>query len=278
MIEIKALSPKVPLMLTDVPALAPAVQPERHNAAIIIFAAWNFAVKPIAIFRHAPHEGPGHFATFCDAHGLPWKMLCIDANDPVPTSPEAYSGLVFMGGPMSVNDDLPWIASTLALIRAAAAAGIPVLGHCLGGQLMARALGGSVGRNPIKEIGWGMVQVLESPVARDWFGAAKAFESFHWHGETFALPPGAERILESAHCANQAFALGPHLALQCHVEMTEAMIQSWCSAGTEEIAAAIASPAVQTPRQMQALNAANLPAMRAVAEQLYGRWARGLQR
>lgn len=265
-------------MPTIVAAYAPAAQSQRHNAAIIICAAGNFAVKPIAIFRHVAHEGPGHFATFCAAHALPWQMLCIDAGEPVPVTPEAFSGLVFMGGPMSVNDDLPWIAPALALIRAAAATGIPVLGHCLGGQLMAKALGGSVGRNPIKEIGWGTVRVLESPAARDWFGATKSFESFHWHGETFALPPGAERILESVYCANQAFALGPHLALQCHVEMTEAMIQSWCEVGADEIAAAIASPAVQAPRQMQAMNAANLPAMRAVAEQLYGRWARGLQR
>ncbi len=234
-------------------------------------------MKPIAIFRHAAHEGPGHFATFCDAHGLPWKLLRIDAGEPIPATPNDFSGLVFMGGPMSVNDDLPWIAPALALIRAAAAADLPVLGHCLGGQLMARALGGSVGRNPIKEIGWGAVRVLESPVARDWFAAVNTFESFHWHGETFAPPPGAERILESAYCANQAFALGPHLALQCHVEMTEAMIQSWCEVGAEEIAAAAASPAVQTAQQMRELNAANLPVMRAVAEQLYGRWTRGLQ-
>jgi GMP synthase-like glutamine amidotransferase len=234
-------------------------------------------VKPIAIFRHAPHEGPGHFAAFCDARSLPWQLIAIDAGDPLPTSPDAYSGLVFMGGPMSVNDDLPWIAPVLALIRAAAAVGIPVLGHCLGGQLMARALGGSVGRNPVKEIGWGSARVLASPVAAAWFGEIKQFEAFHWHGETFALPPGAERLLESDWCANQAFALGPNLALQCHVEMTEAMIKSWCDVGGDEIAAAIASPGVQTPRQMQALNEANLAPMRAVAEQLYGRWILGLR-
>jgi len=257
---------------------APAARPERHNAATTAVNVRLLAVKPIAIFRHAPQEGPGYFATFCDAQGLPWKLLRIDAGEPVPSAPGAFSGLVFMGGPMSVNDDLPWIAPVLALIRAAVAADIPVLGHCLGGQLMAKALGGSVGRNPVKEIGWGAVQVLDSPVARDWFGTVNTFASFHWHGETFTLPPAAERILESAHCANQAFALGPNLALQCHVEMTEAMIQSWCEVGADEIAAAAASPAVQTPQQMQALNAANLPAMRAVAEQLYGRWARGLKR
>ncbi len=236
-----------------------------------------FEVKPIAIFRHAPQEGPGFFATFCDAHGLPWQLIRIDAGDAPPASPETFAGLVFMGGAMSVNDDLPWIAPVLALIRSAAAAGIPLLGHCLGGQLIAKALGGAVGPNPVKEIGWGTARVLGSATARDWFGEIGSFEAFHWHGETFALPAGAERLLESAHCAHQAFALGPHLALQCHVEMTEDMIHSWCEIGADEIAEAGASPGVQTALEMRALNAVNLPALRAVAERLYGRWVQGLR-
>ena len=235
-------------------------------------------MKPIAIFRQAPHEGPGYFATFCETHGLPVQLIRIDAGDALPASPEAFAGLVFMGGPMSVNDDLPWIEPLLALIRQAVAAAIPVLGHCLGGQLIAKALGGTVGRNPIKEIGWGTVRVLPTPVARDWFGSLHRFESFHWHGETFSLPAGADRILESAHCANQAFALGPHLAMQCHVEMDEAMIRSWCEVGADEIAAAASSPGVQTAARMQKLNPANLPALQAVAEQLYRRWVLGLRR
>lgn len=234
-------------------------------------------MKPIAIFRHAPHEGPGYLADFCDAHDLPWQLIRIDAGEALPASVLAHSGLVFMGGPMSVNDDLPWIEPVLALIRAAVAADIPVLGHCLGGQLLAKAIGATVGRNPVKEIGWGTVRVLDTQQARDWFGPLQHFESFHWHGETFSLPPAAERILESAYCSNQAFVLGPHLGLQCHVEMTEAMIQSWCDIGAAEIAAAADSPAVQTAERMQSLNPVNLPAMRSVAERLYERWAKGLR-
>jgi GMP synthase-like glutamine amidotransferase len=79
-----------------------------------------------------------------------------------------------MGGPMSVNDDLPWIPPSLELIRAADAAGIPVIGHCLGGQLMAKAFGGTVGRNPVKEIGWGEVAATGAPEAADWLGDAAA--------------------------------------------------------------------------------------------------------
>lgn len=233
-------------------------------------------MKPIAIFRHAPIEGPGHFATFLGARNLPWQLFAIDSGDPVPGSPGAYSGLVFMGGPMSVNDDLPWIPATLALIRQAVAAGIPVLGHCLGGQLMAKALGGEITRNPIKEIGWGRVERTQAPEAAHWLGDTQAFDAFHWHGETFSIPPGATRILTNANCLNQAFAMGPHLGMQCHVEMTETMIRAWCEAGADEIATAD-SPAVQTPAQMQAQNATRLPAMSAVAETVYSRWINGLK-
>ncbi|MBI5331113.1 MAG: type 1 glutamine amidotransferase [Betaproteobacteria bacterium] len=234
-------------------------------------------MKPIAIFRHTSTEGPGVLADFLDARNLPWRLIAIDAGEAVPASPNAFAGLVFMGGPMSVNDDLPWIAPALDLIRAAVAQGIPVLGHCLGGQLMAKALGGVVGRNPVKEIGWGAAQVLDVPEARRWFGDTRAFTAFHWHGETFSLPPQAVRILESAHCVHQAFALGPHLAMQCHVEMTADMIRAWCEAGADEIAAATSSPAVQSPAAMQALNSTHLAPLNQIAQQIYSRWVEGLK-
>ncbi|TXT22616.1 MAG: glutamine amidotransferase class-I [Gallionellaceae bacterium] len=233
-------------------------------------------MKPVAIFRHAASEGPGYFADSLDGRAIPWQLICIDAGDAVPQDVGAFSGLVFMGGPMSVNDDLPWIPQVLALIRAAAARDIPVLGHCLGGQLMAKALGGAVTRNPVKEIGWGDVQVAGNETARAWFGEIRSFEAFHWHGETFSLPQGAVHLLSSAHCANQAFALGKHLALQCHVEMTAAMIREWCEVGAGEIAAASSSPAVQAAQTMQAQMADKLPQLHGVARQLYQRWVAGL--
>lgn len=233
-------------------------------------------MKPIAIFRHAPTEGPGHFASFLDTRKLPWRIIAIDQGEPVPASPDDFSGLVFMGGPMSVNDDLPWIPGILSLIRAAVAADIPVLGHCLGGQLIAKALGGSVGRNPVKEIGWGRVDVAATPEARRWFGDIAGFQAFHWHGETFSLPPGASCILSSPYCANQAYVMGKHLGMQCHVEMTEDMIRAWCDVGADEIAAAD-SPAVQAPAAMLAMNAVNLPELNRCAEQLYTHWIEGLR-
>jgi GMP synthase-like glutamine amidotransferase len=234
-------------------------------------------MKPVAIFRHFHTEGPGYFATFLDRHSIPWTLIRIDERKGVPPSPDGYSGLVFMGGPMSVNDPLPWIDRSCALIRAAFATDLPLLGHCLGGQLIAKALGGAVTRNPLKEIGWGTVRVLTGETARAWFGDLAGFETFHWHGETFSIPPGAERLLESAHCTNQAYALGNTLGMQCHVEMTEEMIRQWCADGAREIAAAD-SPAVQQPDAILAGMAPKVAALNAVADRLYTRWIAGLRR
>lgn len=234
-------------------------------------------MKPIAIFRHAAHEGPGYFAEFLDERKICWQLIAIDSGDAVPHSAEAYSGLVFMGGPMSVNDDLPWIPEVDALIRDAVARDVPVLGHCLGGQLMSKALGGVVSRNSVKEIGWGEVTVADNNIARGWFGDIKHFPAFHWHGETFTLPQGATHLLSSSHCANQAYAIGKHLAMQCHVEMTEEMIAKWCEVGAEELTASQGSPAVQQASEIQRRAAEELPRMRNVAIQLYTRWLGGLQ-
>jgi len=237
-------------------------------------------MKPVAIFRHSPGEGPGYFASFLEHHAIDQRLIHLDEGEAVPDGVEAFSGLCFMGGPMSVNDDLPWIAPVLALIRTAVAQGIPVLGHCLGGQLVSKALGGVVTKNAVKEIGWGEVRLaapaLGTALAQQWLGDIERFEAFHWHGETFSLPEGAHWLLQSAHCAHQAFVLGPHLALQCHVEMTEAMIRLWCRQWPDECAAPGAS--VQTPAQMQEDLAGRIARMRRAADRLYTRWIAGLDR
>ncbi|MFZ3018037.1 MAG: type 1 glutamine amidotransferase [Gallionella sp.] len=234
-------------------------------------------MNPIAIFRHAPTEGPGYLAEFLDSRRIPWQLIAIDAGDAVPHSAEAFSGLVFMGGPMSVNDDLPWIAQVEALIRDAVARDIPVLGHCLGGQLMSKALGGKVSRNPVKEIGWGEVSVANDDAAHAWFGETNHFNAFHWHGETFTLPQGATHLLSSVHCDYQAWAIGKHLALQCHVEMTSSMIASWCEVGADEVLAASASPAVQPVDEILRRAADELPQLHEAAARIYARWIAGLQ-
>lgn len=235
-------------------------------------------MKPVAIFRHARTEGPGYFAEFLDQHHIPWQLVRIDQGEALPVTAADFSGLAFMGGPMSVNDDLPWIPPVLALIREAIDKGIPVLGHCLGGQLMAKALGGTVTANPIKEIGWGELHVERTATAQHWFGNVASFQGFHWHGETFSLPPGATHLLSSQFCVNQAFALGKHLAFQCHIEMTTDMVREWCEVGAEELATAARSPGVQqTPAILLDLEP-RVQALNRVAAAVYAVWLEGLVR
>jgi GMP synthase-like glutamine amidotransferase len=234
-------------------------------------------MKPVAILRHAPTEGPGHFASFLDRHAIPWRVVAIDAGEAVPAGAGGYAGLAFLGGPMSVNDELPWIAPALALIGEARERGVPVIGHCLGGQLMAKAFGGAVSANPVREIGWGEVRVAGTPAARDWFGDIDAFTSFHWHGETFSIPAGASRIAGSRWCANQAFVLGPHLGMQCHVEMTAEMVELWCRAGARELERH-AGASVQSAAAIRAALPERIAALHAVADRLYTRWIAGLAR
>ncbi len=179
---------------------------------------------------------------------------------------------------MSVNDELPWIAPALQLIREAVRKDVPVIGHCLGGQLMSKAFGGAVRRNPYKEIGWGEVRVADNGVAREWLGELQAFETFQWHGETFSIPPGATRVLENAHCENQAFVLGKHLGLQCHVEMTEELIRLWVRGGADEMRAAARSPAVQSPEEITSDLESRLARLHEVANRLYDKWTESLSR
>jgi GMP synthase-like glutamine amidotransferase len=235
-------------------------------------------MKPVAIFRTSRTEGPGYFATYLERRSIPWKLVALDEGAGVPRDARRFSGLVFMGGPMSVNDELPWISPALELIRDAVHKDVPVLGHCLGGQLMSRAFGGTVRQNPVKEIGWGEVRVADNAVARAWLGELQSFLSFHWHGETFSIPPGATRILENENCANQAFALGVHLGMQCHVEMTEDLIRSWIASGGEEMAASAKSPAVQKPQEIERDLASRLDTLHQVASRLYDRWTANLRK
>jgi GMP synthase-like glutamine amidotransferase len=238
-------------------------------------------MKPVAVFQHCHNVQPGHFASFLDERAIPWQLIAIDRGDVLPHDIEAFSGLCFMGGPMSVNDDLPWIAPELALIRQAIAADMPVIGHCLGGQLMSLALGGEVTRNPVKEIGWGRVQATDASEADAWLGNTTSFDAYQWHGETFSLPKGAVRILGGEYCSNQAYVLGPHggihLGMQFHIEMTEALICDWNKDWADECDITKPLPlSVQTTERQLCDTPQALPIMRNVADRLYDKWIQGL--
>ncbi len=212
-------------------------------------------MKSVAIFRLFAIEGPGYLATFLDSHNIPWNLIKIDSGESFPSDSEEFSAL--------------------SLIKQAVERDIPVLGHCLGGQLMSKALGGQVIRGKTKEIGWGKVSVTDNSIAREWLGNLSEFDSFHWHGEVFTLPVGATQLLTNKYCENQAFAIGVHLGMQCHVEMTEEMVKIWYEVGSKEIANST-GPAVQVSKAAQKDLANRIFALNVIAERLYRKWITGL--
>jgi GMP synthase-like glutamine amidotransferase len=120
------------------------------------------------------------------------------------------------------------------------------------------------------------VDIADNEPARAWFGDTRSFLSFHWHGETFSIPPGGACIASSPHCDNQAFVLDRHLGMQFHVEMTPAIIRTWCESGKEELARC-ASATVQGAREIEAHMQSRVEVLNGVAARLYERWVSGLK-
>ena len=182
---------------------------------------------PILVLRHEPFEHLGHFAKILTTLGIPFVYR--DLGQPI--SLKGHSGVIIMGGPMSANDPLPGLAEELKLIEEALHTGSPVLGICLGSQLIAKALGARVYKNAWKEIGWAPVSFTEAGQADPLFrGMGPVTTLFHWHGETFDLPTGAEWLAYSERCRHQAFRYGGNAyGLQFHPEVTAPMISDWCT-------------------------------------------------
>lgn len=229
---------------------------------------------PIAIFQHVADDGPAYFASWLDQQGLPYRVYRLFGGDALPLDLLGHAGLCILGGPMSANDGLPYFPDLLARIREAVAQDKPVIGHCLGGQLMSRALGGSVQAAENVEIGWSDLQVEAG--GERWFGGRQQLQLFQWHGESFAIPPGAQRIVTGVHCANQAFVYGnKHLAMQFHCEVDAAKVCAWLLAGHDELIRC-AGPAVQQAEAILPSLEAMLVQSQASAAAIYAEWARGL--
>ncbi len=233
---------------------------------------------PIAILRFSPTEGPGHLARWLDRHALASALVAIDAGAPVPMDARAFSGIAMMGGPMGVNDDLPWIAKVIDLLRHAVAQQVPVLGHCLGGQLLAKALGGTVDRAPVPEMGWIDVTIDDNEARGEWFGGRAGFTAFHWHYDAFSVPAGRTSVAASRFTPAQGFVVDDrHIAMQFHVEMTPELIEDWLRTGAGELPAR-SSASQQSADDIRAGVPQHLAALSAVADDVYTRWARGLVR
>jgi GMP synthase (glutamine-hydrolysing) len=174
-----------------------------------------------AILQHVPFEGPGLIATQAGARGLQLDRRHLYRGDELPRL-DQLTGLVVLGGPMGVGDteQHPYLAGEIDLLAAATAAGIPVLGVCLGAQLLACALGGTVRRARTAEVGIGSVALTAAGERDGVLGpSGPVLPVLHWHGDTFTIPPGAQLLASSDRCVNQAFRLGCAYGLQFHVEL-----------------------------------------------------------
>lgn len=224
--------------------------------------------SPVLILQHLSRDGPGYLATWLQRTGVPFEVRNTEAGDSFPDSLQGYRALAILGGEMSANDPLPSLRQAEALIRQGVAAGVPVIGHCLGGQLMARALGAAVAASPAPEIGWQPLQWHADAAA--WFGPQPPAVVMQWHCEAFALPPGATALASSAACPHQAFVLGPHLAMQFHLEVDQAKLDAWLHDER-----GMAGPTVQDPVALAASTRQHLAQQQAMADHVYGRWLSG---
>ena len=227
---------------------------------------------PVLILQHLSGDGPAYLGQWLAQRGIAADVRNAEAGAALPDDLSRHSALAVLGGEMSANDPLPALRGAERLILDAMGRGRPVLGHCLGGQLMARALGARVVDSPAPEIGWQPMQVLPGAGPEAWFGAPGPVHVFQWHYEAFELPPGAERLATSSACPNQAFAVGPHLAMQFHIEVDAEKIGRWSRDTGERFHTALGSCSVQDGAAMRAGLATHLSRHQALADRLYARW------
>ncbi|ALT79576.1 type 1 glutamine amidotransferase [Paucibacter sp. KCTC 42545] len=233
-------------------------------------------MRPVAILQHEANQGPGYLAEFLHQQGIPCETFRADQDQPLPHRADEFSGLVVLGSNHSVNDEQPWIAREQALVQDAVARDVPVLGHCFGAQLLAKSCGARVTRNAWPNIGWSKLWV--TPDARALFGGRAQTTVFNWHYDTFEIPPGARRSLFGTHCINKGFTMGKHVALQCHLEVTEDSVRAWCHESKHELEHVQKSPAVQSEAEILHDLEARTDELHRMARSVYHQWSLGLRR
>ncbi len=236
-------------------------------------------MKTIAIIQHLANDDPAFFGAWCRAQGLPFIVFHMFEGATLPARASEHSGWCILGGAMSANDPLPYFDDLLERIREAVAEDIPVIGHCLGGQLIARALGGTVQAAEHTEIGWSDLEVMHE-AGEQWFGPGARVGTrlplFQWHSESFSIPPSAQWLVRGQHCAHQAFGVGgKHLAMQFHCEVDEAKVRRWLELDASELCGNV-SPGVQQAVDILPTLAEDIARSQAIASHIYARWAQAL--
>jgi GMP synthase-like glutamine amidotransferase len=193
--------------------------------------------RPVLVVQHLAPEGPALIGTALAARGCTFEVVRVDTGAALPPDLAGHAGLVVMGGPMSASSDdgFPTRLAEVALIADALERGIPMLGVCLGAQLLAVAAGAAIRSGGVPEIGWGTVQVPGGADDPLFEGVGPDLSVLHWHGETFDLPDGAVHLASSAAYPNQAFRMGPSAwGLQFHLEVDEAAVKRFVDSFGDE--------------------------------------------
>lgn len=187
------------------------------------------AMPHAVVLQHVPHEGPGRLGGLLRAAGWTIEERRLDQGAAVPVAERAGDLLVVMGGPMGVGDlgdpRWPFLSAEVALLRARLAERRPVLGICLGAQLLAHAAGARVTPNRVREVGWGPLRWLVDDPLLD--GVERDAPMLHWHGDAFAIPAGAVHLAATDACATQAFRRGRAVGLQFHPEVDADQLDTW---------------------------------------------------
>jgi len=211
----------------------------------------------IQVLQHVPFEGPAGIADWAASRDHPLTITHLYRGDPLPAM-DTFDRLAVMGGPMGIYDeqDHPWLVPEKAFLTAGIQAGETIVGVCLGAQLLADCLGARVVRNAHREIGWLPIELTPEALADPIFGPlAPGLTVYHWHGDTFPLPPGALHLARSAGCEQQAFLYqGRVLGLQFHIETTPGSLAALVTHCGDEI---VPGPFVQDAATMLAAGPAD---------------------
>jgi len=230
-------------------------------------------MNPVLILQFMDNDAPAYLGTWLHRRGMATDLRLATSSRGFPERIDGYSALALLGGSMSANDDLPFLHTAQRLVDQAMHHDIPVLGHCLGGQLMARTLGARVAASPAPEVGWHRMQGTDAAASQQWFGPAATHQVFHWHYEAFDLPAGSQGLATSEQCPHQAFAIGPHLGMQFHVEVDAAKVEWWLTHHDPQYE--------QSQREFDTVHHADrirldtarcLEKQQRLAHRIYGRW------
>jgi GMP synthase (glutamine-hydrolysing) len=232
----------------------------------------------IYVLQHHPVENLGTIADALEGAALAWQYVRIHEGHAVPADMKGAGGLVVMGGPMGVyqTDKYPWLRDEMRLIEQAVKEDIPVLGVCLGSQIVAAALGAKVAKNPAgKEIGWHRVTISDAAKEDRLFrGVAATITPFHWHGDTFELPAGAVSLASSDKTPCQAFRYGNSTyGLQFHIEVTQESVAAMAAERPRDLEREKISAA-----EMIGATAGHLPQLELLSDAIFGRWAGPIQK